>query len=129
MFVVGTRLLVGPPCKRNVPTASVSRAACSSSDAAAAEARLLTTNHVTWNLPDVAGWTNSPDISDIINELIGLYGPYSSGTMLMLLRGLITTSTSIYTAKSYDSDPALSPKLVIEWASAGGGAQIIGLGL
>jgi len=96
-------------------------------DAAAAEARALTTNHVTWNLPDDAGWTNSPDITDIINELIGLYGPYSSGSMLMLLRGLITASTSIYKAKSYDSDPALSPKLVIEWASAGGGAQIIGL--
>lgn len=96
-------------------------------DAAAAGARALTTNYVTWNLPDDAGWTNSPDITDIINELIGLYGPYSSGTMLMLLRGLITASTAIYTATSYDSDPSLSPKLTIEWAGGSNQVRIIGM--
>ncbi len=84
--------------------------------------RSTTSASVNWNnIPawNTAGQTadaqKSPDISTIVQEIVDRVGWSSGNAMAFFVSG----SSGKRSAKTYDSDPAKAPKLVIEYTTGG----------
>lgn len=96
-------------------------------NSAAAEALTLTSNSVLWTFSSSTGWVDSPDISYIIRELYASHGPYSSGSMMVVLHEN-SQSQGKYVSNAGCANRGYGPKLVIEWAyPAGCQHRIIGM--
>lgn len=92
------------------------------------DARSKTTAYVDWNnLPTMAGNTDydSPDISDIIQEIIDISGWDSGNSMVLFFEN--NGSSAYRHARSYDYDAVNPTRLTVTWETghtltAGGGS-------
>jgi len=86
------------------------------------DGRTDTPESVVWtDIPDADGWTNSPSINTIIQELADSYDPDQIGFTIIDDYGDTSQRRTRY--KSYDDSTTLCAKLHIEY-TAGGGVSI-----
>jgi len=110
--------------KYGSPTADVYAEDAANPDAISSEkdgeSRSLTTAKVTWSSYD-SGWTDSPDISAVLSELLTDYS-YAAGKALQII--LVGTSASgnyvVARAQEYPGN-TYGPKLHIEYTESAGG--------
>jgi hypothetical protein len=83
--------------------------------------RTLTTNNISWAPPSSGDWSNSGDISAIIQELVGAYD-YSAGKhMMLIIRGPATgTENNFGYIQSFNYNGTTGVKLHIEYTVAAG---------
>lgn len=80
--------------------------------------RTRTTAKTTWT---VGGWSNgttyqSVDIKNVLQEMVNTYGAYSNGTLALLM---ISTGANNVEAKSFETNAAQAPRLLINYTING----------
>ncbi len=100
------------------PTATIAaeRASAPAAPTSVADflARTRTTTTASWSPTGAGGdWITSPDLASVIQEVIGAYAPL---TVIQIFQdnALVPGLDDYYNHRSWDDDPALSPKLTID---------------
>jgi len=103
-----------------------------SSDRTNVSTRTKTAKSVDWyitaNSPDVGDPINTPDLTDVVSEVVGA-GTWASGNALTFILDR-TGNTGERTVESYDGSPADAPRLRISYQAGGVGTtseNLIGL--
>lgn len=83
------------------------------------ESRSLTTAKVAWS-SFAPGWTDSPDISAVLSELLTDYS-YAAGAALQIILVGTSASGNYAVARAREAGSTYGPKLHIEYTEAAGG--------
>lgn len=83
------------------------------------ESRSLTTAKVAWSSYDI-GWTDSPDISAVLSELLTDYS-YAAGKALQIILVGTSASGNYAAARAREAGSTYGPKLHIEYTESAGG--------
>jgi len=83
--------------------------------------KATTTAFVTWNAALVDGWTNSPSIVTVIQELADSYDP---SVIQILHKNTGSGASKFMRPKTWDNDTSLAPKLHIEYTAGGGAVPV-----
>ena len=83
------------------------------------ESRSLTTAKVAWSSYN-RGWTDSPDISAVLSELLTDYS-YAAGKALQIILVGTSASNNYVVARAQESGNTYGPKLHIEYTESAGG--------
>jgi len=87
-------------------------------------ARVPTTNYVSWSISESSGYVNSPSLVSVVQEIID---KYTCGSMQFLLKGT-GAGVNFTGLRAVDNYPADSATLFVEYtpAPAGGAGRLIG---
>lgn len=83
------------------------------------ESRSLTTAKVTWSSYNLK-WSDSPDISAVLSELLTDYS-YAAGKALQIILVGTSASNNYAIARARESGSTYGPKLHIEYTKSAGG--------
>jgi len=84
------------------------------------ESRSLTTAKVAWSSYDT-GWTDSPDISAVLSELLTDYSYAAGKALQIILVGTSAKNNYALVSAQESGDNTYGPKLHIEYTEAAGG--------
>ena len=84
------------------------------------ESRSLTTAKVTWSSFD-SGWTDSPDISAVLSELLTDYSYAAGKALQIILVGTSAKNNYAVVSAQENADNTYGPKLHIEYTESAGG--------